>query len=250
VNRGAGKQAQHSGVRIGKDMFSGLFLAIEQLGDPRIRGVIVRAVIISAVFFVILMVAAGWLLSGLTVFGIGWLDTAVSYLGGSAAFIVGLFLFPAFTGIIISFMLEEIAGAVEARHYPDLPAAREEPVMEMVGNAARFAGVTVFLNLLVFIFVVPLMLITIVLIPLIPFVFYGLNGYLLGREYFEFAAVRRLDPAAGRMLRRQFKLRVFMCGIAIAVLMTIPFVNWLMPVVAAAYMVHVFEGVRRRTQVA
>lgn len=229
-------------------MFSGLFLAIEQLGDPRIRGVIIRAVLISAVIFVLLMVGAGWLLSGLSVFGIGWLDKAVSFLGSSAAFIIGLFLFPAFTGIIISFMLEEIAAAVEARHYPDLPPAREEPVMEMVGNAVRFAGVTVFLNLVVFILVVPIMLITFVLIPFIPFVFYALNGYLLGREYFEFAAVRRLDPVNGRALRRQYKIRVFACGIAIAVLMTIPFVNWLMPVVAAAYMVHVLEGVRARTE--
>ena len=227
-------------------MFSGLFLAIEQLGDPRIRGVIVRAVVISAALFIGLMFAAGWLLSGLSVFGISWIDGAVSFLGGGAAFVIGLFLFPAFTGIIVSFMLEEIASAVEARHYPDLPAAREEPVMEMVGNAVRFAGVTVILNLLVFIIVAPIMLITIVLIPFIPFVFFGLNGYLLGCEYFEFAAIRRLNPAAGRTLRRHFKLRVFMCGIAIAVLMTIPFVNWVMPVVAAAYMVHVFEGVRGR----
>ena len=227
-------------------MFSGLFLAIEQLGDPRIRGVIIRAVMISAALFIGLMFAAGWLLSGLSVFGISWIDGAVSFLGGGAAFVIGLFLFPAFTGIIVSFMLEEIASAVEARHYQDLPAAREEPVMEMVGNAVRFAGVTVILNLLVFIIVVPIMLITIVLIPVIPFVFYGLNGYLLGREYFEFAAIRRLNPAAGRTLRRHFKLRVFMCGIAIAVLMTIPFVNWVMSVVAAAYMVHVFEGVRGR----
>jgi CysZ protein len=231
---------------IGNTMFSGLFLAIEQLGDPRIRGVIIRAVLISAALFVGLMFAAGWLLSGLSVFGISWIDSAVSFLGGGAAFVIGLFLFPAFTGIIISFMLEEIASAVEARHYPNLPAAREEPVMEMVGNAVRFTGVTVFLNLLVFILVVPIMLVTIVLIPFIPFVFYALNGYLLGREYFEFAAVRRLDPAPGRTLRRQFRIRVFMCGIAIAVLMTIPFVNWLMPVVAASYMVHVFEGVRGR----
>jgi CysZ protein len=203
-------------------------------------------VVISAALFIGLMFAIGWLLSGLSVFGISWIDGAVSFLGGGTAFVIGLFLFPAFTGIIISFMLEEIASAVEARHYPDLPAAREEPVMEMVGNAVRFAGVTVILNLLVFIFVVPIMLITIVLIPVIPFVFYGLNGYLLGREYFEFAAIRRLNPAAGRTLRRHFKLRVFMCGIAIAVLMTIPFVNWVMPVVAAAYMLHVFEGVRGR----
>ena len=63
------------------------------------------AVLISAALFVGLMFAAGWLLSGLSVFGIGWIDSAVSFLGGGAAFIIGLFLFPAFTGIIISFML-------------------------------------------------------------------------------------------------------------------------------------------------
>lgn len=227
-------------------MFSGLFQAIEQLGDPRIRGVIIKAVVISAALFVALMFTAGWLLSGLSVSGIGWIDRTISFLGGGAAFFMGLFLFPAFTGIIISFMHEEIASAVEARHYPCLPPAREEPVIEMLVNALRFAGVTVFLNLLVLILLVPLMLVTIVMIPLIPFVFYILNGYLLGREYFEFAAVRRLDLPAGRTLRQYFKFRIFVCGIVIAVLMTIPLVNWLMPIVAVAYMVHLFEGVRSR----
>ena len=142
-------------------------------------------------------------------------------------------------------MLEKIARAVEARHYPDLPPAREEPVAEILTNAARFAGITIVLNLLVFVFVVPILLITIVLIPLIPFVFYALNGYLLGREYFEFAAVRRLESAAGRALRKQYRTRIFLCGILIAVLMTVPFLNWLMPIIAAAYMVHVFEDLRK-----
>ena len=228
-------------------MISGLFLAIEQLGDPRIRGVIVRAVLISAAIFIALVAGISWALSSLDVAGIGWLDAIITFLGGSGAFVVGLFLFPSITGIIISFMLEEIARAVEARHYPDLPEAREEPVVEMLVNAVRFTGVTLALNILVLLFVVPLLLITIVLIPLIPFVFYALNGYLLGREYFEFAAVRRLDPAGGRALRKRHRGRIFICGVAIAVLMTVPFVNWLMPVVAAAYMIHVLEGVRNRT---
>lgn len=225
-------------------MFSGLYLAFEQLGDPRIRGVIVRSVLIGIAVFAALMVGVGWGLSGLSVVGIGWLDSIVRFLGGSAAFLLGLLFFPAFTGIIISFMLEPIARAVEARHYPHLAAPREEPVLEMVANAARFAGVTIALNLLVLLIVVPIMLVTFVLIPLIPFVFYALNGYLLGREYFEFAAVRRLDPAPGRALRKRHRGRIFICGVAIALLMTIPFVNWLMPVVAAAYMVHVFEALR------
>ena len=226
-------------------MFSGFVKAVGQLGDPRIRGVVMRAVLFSTLIFVALVFTVSWTLSGNEIFGIAWLDKPIALLGGSAAFIMGLLLFPAIAGLIISFMLEKIARAVEARHYPDLPPAREEPLAEILTNAARFAGITIVLNLLVFVFVVPILLITIVLIPLIPFVFYALNGYLLGCEYFEFAAVRRLEPPAGRALRKQYRTRIFLCGILIAVLMTVPFLNWLMPVIAAAYMVHVFEDLRK-----
>lgn len=228
-------------------MISGLFLAFGQLGDPRIRGLIFRAVLISLAIFIALMAAISWALSGLSLVGIDWVDWIIRVFGGSAALFLGLLFFPAFTGLVVSLMLEPIARAVEARHYPALPEAREEPVLEMLANAARFTGVTVALNLLVLLLAVPIMLITVALIPFIPFVFYTLNGYLLGREYFEFASVRRLDPAPGRALRRRHRTRVFLCGLAIAVLMTIPVVNWFMPVVAAAYMVHVFEGVRSRS---
>jgi len=226
-------------------MFSGFVKAVGQLGDPRIRGVVIRAVLFSTVIFVALVVTVSLTLSGNELFGIAWLDKPIALLGGSAAFIIGLLLFPAIAGLIISFMLEEIARAVEARHYPDLPPAREEPVAEMLTNAARFAGITIVLNLLVLVFVVPILLITIIFIPLIPFVFYALNGYLLGCEYFEFAAGRRLEPPAGQALRKQYRTRIFLCGILIAVLMTVPFLNWLMPVIAAAYMVHVFEDLRK-----
>lgn len=225
-------------------MISGLVLAFEQLGDPRIRGVIVRAVLVSIAVFIALMVGANWAIGSLSVVGIGWIDWIIRIFGSGAALVLGLLLFPAFAGLAVSFMLEPIARAVEARHYPGLPEARPEPVVEMLANAARFTAVTVALNLLVLAFVVPVMLVTLVLIPFIPFVFYALNGYLLGREYFEFASVRRLEPAAGRALRRRHRVRIFLCGLAIAVLMTVPVVNWLMPVVAAAYMVHVFEHIR------
>ncbi len=225
-------------------MISGLVHAFEQLGDPRVRGVILRAVLIGMAIFVGLMFLVNWLLADQAVVGIGWIDSVIRFLGGSAAFVLGLLFFPAFAGLIVSMNLEPIARAVEARHYPNLPPPREEPVVEMIVNALRFTGVTIVLNLLVLLIVVPVLLVLIVTIPLIPFVFYALNGYLLGREYFEFAAVRRLSPGPGRALRRRHRTRIFLCGVAIAVLMTIPVVNWLMPVVAAAYMIHVFEAVR------
>ena len=77
-----------------------------------------------------------------------------------------------------------------------------------------------------------------------PFVFLLVNGYLIGREYFEFVAVRRLEPPAARALRIRYKKRIWGYGIVVSILMIIPLINWLMPVIAAAYMVHNFEHVR------
>ena len=111
-------------------------------------------------------------------------------------------------------------------------------------HGIRYLVAAVFLNLAAFVFVFPVMLATVILAPLIPFVFYAINGYLLGREYFEIVSVRRLDPHIARALRKRHKFRIFMCGIVIAMLMTLPLVSWLMPVIAVAFMVHVFEDIQ------
>ena len=146
--------------------------------------------------------------------------------------------------MISSFMLERVAVAVEARHYPNLSDTRNEAIWAVMAYAFRFTCISVVLNLGVLLLAVPAMLMTLILTPLIPFVFFFINGYLIGREYFEFVAARRLNPQAVSVLRKRYKKRILMYGIIIAVLMTVPFVNWLMPVIAAAYMVHNFETIR------
>jgi uncharacterized protein involved in cysteine biosynthesis len=82
--------------------------------------------------------------------------------------------------------------------------------------------------------------------PLNLLLFYLLNGYLLGREYFEMVAVRRLDPAATKRLRRDRRGRVILAGAVITFLLTIPLVNLITPIIATAFMLHVFEDLRRR----
>ena len=87
-------------------------------------------------------------------------------------------------------------------------------------------------------------------IPPLNFVlFYLLNGYLLGREYFEMVAVRRLDLAATKRLRRDFRGRVILAGAVITFLLTIPLVNLVTPIIATAFMLHIFEELRRRAAV-
>ncbi len=82
--------------------------------------------------------------------------------------------------------------------------------------------------------------------PLNLFVFYLLNGYLLGREYFELVAARRFDAAGVRRLRRKYRGRVMLAGVVIAFLLTVPIVNLVTPIVATGFMLHVFERLRRR----
>jgi uncharacterized protein involved in cysteine biosynthesis len=82
--------------------------------------------------------------------------------------------------------------------------------------------------------------------PIFPFVFYGVNGYLLGREYFELVAMRRAPSAEASALRRRHRLQAFATGLVIAALLTVPFINLLAPLLGTAAMVHVFEGLRER----
>ena len=82
--------------------------------------------------------------------------------------------------------------------------------------------------------------------PRIVFVFTALNGYLLGREYFELIAPRRLEPAAVRPMWKRYRGRLWIAGMIITLLLSIPIVNWIMPVAAAAFMLHIFEQLRRQ----
>ncbi len=219
-------------------MIASLLKALGQLSDPPVRRVVVRSFLMSLVLFAALVAAATWALANISSFGIGWLDSLLAGLGGVAAFVVGLILFPGFATVIVGFFLDEIVDAVERRHYPDLPPARHQPVWETATTVARLLAVTVVLNLIV----LPLYF-----VPLVNlFVFYGLNGYLLGREYFELVALRRSDTGRARKLRKASRWRVLVAGIVITVLLSVPVVGWIMPVVGAAFMVHVLAGLMRR----
>ena len=58
-------------------------------------------------------------------------------------------------------------------------------------------------------------------------------------------ALRRLDARAAKAMRNRFGGRVFIGGVMIAGLFTLPLVNLVAPVVATAFMVHLFEALPR-----
>jgi len=133
-----------------------------------------------------------------------------------------------------------VIDAVEAKHYPGLPPAHPVPILTAVLDGLKLAAIALVVNVLA----LPLLV-----VPPAYIVFtWGVNGYLLGREYFEMVAFRRMDHAAAHELRRRHNRTFTIAGVMIAVCLTIPFVNLVAPVLGAAFMVHVAQNVLNHTR--
>ena len=218
-------------------MFAAFLKAFGQLADGATRRVIWISLGAAIAVFAALWLTIGTALESTELFASGWLETIVDVLGWAATLVLTWFLFPAVFTVIASLFLERVAGATEARHYADLPEAPGARLGAALGATAGFLAAMVVLNLV--------MLIFLLIPPLFPFVFYGVNGYLLGREFFELVALRRIDLEEVRHLRKAHRGRLFLAGIVIAFLFTVPGLNLVAPVIATAAMVHLFENFRR-----
>jgi uncharacterized protein involved in cysteine biosynthesis len=87
-----------------------------------------------------------------------------------------------------------------------------------------------------------------VLAPLAPLIFWTVNGVLLGREYAQMVALRRLPRVEANAFRRRNRLRIWAMGVVMAVPLTIPVVNLLVPVIAAAAFTHLYHRADPRPQ--
>lgn len=214
-----------------------------QFDDPRILAVIGKSLGLAILLLVLLGAGlwelAGWIATGLSHW-IGWLAHF-----GTVILTVGLawFLFPAVITMFVGFFVEAVASAVEARHYPGRPPARQQSIAAMIGTGLRFGAVALFLNLML----LPAYLLMLLFPPLYLLVFYWVNGYLLGRAYFELVAYRRLDERAANALRRAWSGRVTLAGVMIALMLTIPVFNLFAPIAATAFALHLFEAMPKAT---
>ena len=71
-------------------------------------------------------------------------------------------------------------------------------------------------------------------------IFFLATAYILGREYFELAAMRFRPPAEAKVLRKRNAAKVYVGGLFIAAFVSIPVVN-LATLFAMALMVHVHK---------
>jgi uncharacterized protein involved in cysteine biosynthesis len=144
-----------------------------------------------------------------------------------------IFLMPAVTAFVASFFADQIADEVERVHYPADPPGVALPL----GRAILEGGRTALLAIVVYICAVPFLLFA----GFGVVIFFVATAWLLGREYFELAAMRFRSPEEAKALRRRNAARVYVGGLFIAAFVSIPLVNLATPLFAMAFMVRVHK---------
>lgn len=230
-------------------IFGDFLRALGQLSDPRFRRIVLIGVLLSIALLVGIYAAFLGVIEWATpesidipfVGPVGGLGTLLSW--GSALFIIGLsvFLMVPVASAFTSLFLDDVAQAVEDRHYPALPPVPRAKFMDGLIETVNFLAVLVAVN------VVALLLYGFAG-PFIPVVFWVVNGYLLGREYFTMVATRRLGREGAVAMRRRHAGAIWAAGVLMAAPLSVPLVNLLIPVLGAATFTHMFHrlnGARR-----
>lgn len=228
-------------------IFDSFLKTLGQIGDPKFRTVLWRGIGLSLLLLVLIyavfVVLIKWLVGPtvtLPLLGeVGWVDDLVSF--GSFFFMLFLsvFLMIPVASAFTSLFLEEVAQAVEDKHYPHLPKAESVPVSAALVDTARFLGLLIAANIVaLFIYL---------LLPISTlFLFWGLNGLLLGREYFTLAASRRIGMTATRELRQAHLPTIWIAGTLMAIPLSVPLLNLVIPILGAACFTHIFHQISRK----
>src|SRR5262245_56740212 len=208
-------------------MLSAAGQAFRDMFTPPFRAVLFKCFGFTIALLALLIVGLEWTFSYFVQWP-DWIETSIEWLGGFALVIGSIFLIPPVTSLIAGLYLDDIAAQVERANFPNDPPGKELPTLRSIGLALNFFVVVLLVNLVA---------LFLLLVPGINLVaFYIGNGYLLGREYFELAAMRHLPTAAAKQLRRANRGTVFLCGVIIAGLASVPVLNLVTPLFATSFM--------------
>ncbi|MGN6570801.1 MAG: sulfate transporter family protein [Pseudolabrys sp.] len=231
-------------------MIDAVSKALTDMLRPPLRAVLVKSILLALALIVVIGIVLQRALASLADSGATWAEQTSGFAPHAAwaalawflsimatlGIVTGaVFLMPAVTAFVGSFFVDDVADAVEREHYPAEPAGRALSILTAVIEGLKFA----FLAIIVYV----------VALPFVLFAGFGLlilfvaNSYLLGRNFFELAAMRFYPPGEAKLLRKRNAGYVFFAGMVIAAFVSIPVVNLATPVFAMALMVHVHKRI-------
>ncbi|NNF70920.1 MAG: hypothetical protein HKN02_01850 [Rhodobacteraceae bacterium] len=228
-------------------IFNDFLKALSQMGDPRFRRVLGIGLALTLALLVgvyaVFLGALNWITPDtLTLPWIGevtWVDDLLSGASIPLMLFLSVFLMIPVASAFTSLFLDDVADAVESLHFPSLTPAPRVGFVDGLRDSLSFLGVLIVANILALIGYL-------FLGPLAPLGFIALNGFLLGREYFQLIAMRRLGREGAKAARRRHAVQIWAAGALMAAPLTIPIVNLLVPVLGAATFTHLFHRLEGR----
>lgn len=222
--------------------------ALSQILSPPMRAILWKAIGLALVLIAVLAFGLQRLLSWLATSGEAWAETAlgsgfhtplnilawiVSIAAGFGVVFGAIFLMPAITSLVAGVFVDDVADIVEREHYP-----AERPGIALPFSLAMIEGIkAALLTMIVYLVALPFVF----LAGIGVIVFFIATAWLLGREYFELAAMRFRPPAEAKAMRRAHAATVFTAGLIIAAFVSIPVVNLATPLFGMAFMVHMHK---------
>jgi uncharacterized protein involved in cysteine biosynthesis len=214
-------------------VIASLVMPFDQVFDRGFRGPLLKGMLGAVLALGVLIALADWAVVSLAG-GTGWLAASAGVLGGVAGLFAAFWLFVPFALAIAGLFLDETAAAVEARHYPGLPAPRGASLAAQGVFDVTLALKVLALNLVL----LPVAL----LLPLVGGVLlWFVAAISLGHGLFEGVAQRRMPVAQARVLRKRREFSVFAVGAVLAAMALVPFANLLVPVLGTAAMTHLLH---------
>jgi CysZ protein len=222
--------------------------ALSQMFSPPFRSVLVKSIALALLLMVIIGIGLHHLLAWLAGAGEGLAENVlgpgahgplallafVLTIAASLGVVVGsVFLMPAVTALVASFFVDDIALEVERSRYPGEPAGTALPLLRAVIEGVR----TALLAVVVYLVALPFLLFA----GFGAVIFFLCTAYILGREYFELAAMRYRPVAEAKAMRKAHQGTVFVAGLFIAAFVSIPVVNLATPLFGMAFMVHMHK---------
>src|SRR5258708_2059253 len=222
-------------------MFASLAKAVGNFFDGTLKGVILRSLGLTLLLFIVLFVLIELGLAHLPTLGAPWVNRLLEILAPVLLLMAAFVLGAPVAALFASLYLDRVARTVESRAYPNDPRAAGMSTSTAISAGTRLAGLALALNL-----ALALVDIEFIAVPLLPEVLtIATHGWLLGREYFELAALRHTSRAAAQQLRSRHGGSVFAGGTVISLVSVVPIANLFAPLLGAAFMVHLFKRFMR-----
>ncbi|MGD0185598.1 MAG: sulfate transporter family protein [Roseiarcus sp.] len=210
-------------------MFQDAFDSFADVFSRPFRRVMAKSLALTAAALLLAWLGLHRLALSLVHVGPPWLATTISLLFGVGLLVALMVLAAPVASLAAGFFLDEIAAHVEREIDPEGPPGRPAAAREAAMFALRFAGLSLLVNLVAF---------ALLFVPGLGVVAWiGANGYLIGREYFELAAMRFRPAQEARAMRRSYAIPVFAHGLLIAGFVAVPVLNLFTPLFATALMV-------------